>query len=43
MAYRALADACGAAGCPAEAVDLLTHLADEGFLPDNQVGDEAWA
>ena len=37
VVYRALADACGAAGCAAESVDLLAHLADEGFLPDNQV------
>jgi hypothetical protein len=30
-----LADACGACGCPSEAVDLLVHLGDEGLLPDN--------
>lgn len=37
VVYRSLADACGACGCPSEAIDLLTHMADEGFLPDNQM------
>ena len=30
-----MADACGACGCPSEAVDLLVHMGDEGLLPDN--------
>ena len=35
IVYRSLADACGACGCPSEAVALLVHLGDEGMLPDN--------